>query len=472
VKRLFAGLILIIGAAQAPAQPQTEGPIKLTLPPAAAPVPALKYPLLPELSEQTPGNAVQLYYRAFSPDWWSSVHKREVMDKVQSAVQTPIANLKNSDLRWLLDFNALREVDRAARRAYCEWELTDRIKEDGIYLLIPDIQGMREFATFLTVRARLEMAEGRLDRALATLRTGFAMARHVGDGTTLIQALVGIAIATRMVEQLEDWLGQPGASNLYWALTDLPRPFADLRKPLQGEKLWLVGTFAQLRDVDRPHLSPEQREGLVAVAAGLVTERFNPRDPPPDTATRLAVMAWVARDYPAAKAALLAAGRKPDEVEALPALQVVLSAAVREFERRRDDMFKWASLPYTEARPALMRANREIIEERSARPDALSIAQQLLPGVVKVVDAAARLDRRIAALRCVEAVRLHAAAHDGKPPAALSEVTEVPIPGDPITGKPFEYRVNGDTFTLSAGPPAGEAPTPYTVLTYEVTLRK
>jgi hypothetical protein len=472
VKRLFAGLILIIGAAPAPAQPQTEGPIKLKLPPAAAPVPALKYPLLPELSEQTPGNAVQLYYRAFSPDWWSNVHKREVMDKVQRAVQTPIADLKNSDLRWLLDFNALREVDRAARRAYCEWELTDRIKEDGIFLLIPDIQGIREFATFLTVRARLEMAEGRLDRALETLRTGFAMARHVGDGTTLIQALVGIAVATRMVEQLEEWLGQPGASNMYWSLTDLPRPLIELRKPLQGEKLWLVGTFAQLRDVDRPHLSPEQREGLVAVAAGLVTERFDPRDPPPDTATRLAVMAWVAKDYPAAKAALLAAGRKPDEVEALPALQVVLSAAVREFERRRDDMFKWASLPYTEARPALMRANREIIEERSARPDALSIAQQLLPGVVKVVDAAARLDRRIAALRCIEAVRLHAAAHDGKPPAALSDVTEVPIPGDPITGKPFEYQVNGNTFTLSAGPPAGEAPTPYTVLAYEVTLRK
>ncbi len=472
MKRLFAGLILIIGAAPALAQPQTEGPIKLTLPPAAAPVPALRYPLLPELSEQTPGNAVQLYYRAFSPEWWSNVHKREVSDKVQKALQTPIADLKNSDLRWLLDFKALREVDRAARRAYCEWELTDRLKEDGIFLLIPDIQGMREFATFLTLRARLEMAEGRLDRALNTLRTGFAMARHVGDGTTLIQALVGIAVATRMVEQFEEWLGQPGAPNMYWSLTDLPRPLIDLRKPLQGEKLWLVGTFSQLRDVDHPHLSPQQREGLVAVAAALVTERFDPRAPSPDTATRLAVIGWVAKDYPAAKAALLAAGRKSEEVEALSALQVVLMASIQDFVQRRDDMFKWTALPYTEARPGLARVDRENKEQRAARPDALSLAQALLPACIRVLDAAARLDRRIAALRCIEAVRLYAAGHDGKLPAGLSDIREVPIPGDPITGKPFEYRVNGDTFTLSAGPPAGEAPTAYTVLAYEVTLRK
>ena len=50
-RSLLAGLILVVGAAPAPAQPQPPEPIKLTLPPIAEPVPALKYPLLPELSE-------------------------------------------------------------------------------------------------------------------------------------------------------------------------------------------------------------------------------------------------------------------------------------------------------------------------------------------------------------------------------------------------------------------------------------
>src|SRR5262249_25257111 len=159
--------------------------------------------------------------------------------------------------------------------------------------------------------------------ALYTLQTGFALARHVGDGTTLIQALVGVAIANRMLVQIEDLLRQPGAPNLYWALTDLPRPFVDLRKPLQGEKLWLYGTWPQLRDWDNPRLSPGQRERLLKIAALFVAEpQADYKTWTPDAGERLAVIATVAKAYPGAKQALLAAGRKPEEVESLPALQV------------------------------------------------------------------------------------------------------------------------------------------------------
>ncbi len=433
-------------------------------------MPALKYPLLPELSEQTPGNAVQLYYRAFSPEWWTNVRKREIMEKIEKALETPMAELKNSDLNWILDFKALREVDRAARRSFCDWELTERIKEDGIYLLIPDIQAMREFARFLAVRARLEMAQGQLDKAVYTLRTGFALARHVGEGTTLIQALVGLAIGQVMLGQLEELLRQPGAPNLYWALTGLPRPFVDLRHPLEGEKLWLYGTWSGLRDLDSPQLSSQQMERLQGIATILLKEQD--RGMGLEAMTRLAVIAWVAKDYPRAKRALIAAGRKEGEVEAMPAIQVVLLESVRDFVRRRDDMFKWMSLPYLEARPGLRRVDQELKETHDHAADSLSIAQLFLPAAHKVVDAAARMDRHVAALRCVEAVRLYAAAHDGQLPAAPGDIKEVPIPIDPMTGRGFDYKVRGDTFTLSAGPPPGDAPLEYNTLTYEVTLKR
>lgn len=471
MNRPLALLVLVVSAASAAAQAPPPEPIKLTLPPAAEPVPALKYPLLPELSEQTPGNAILLYYRAFSPDWWGNVRNREVMQKVEKAAEVPIAELKNSDLRWLLDYKALREVDRAARRAYCDWELTERLKEDGISLLLPDVQAMREFALVLTVRARLEMAEGRLDKALYTLATGFVLARHVGDGTTLIQALVGVAVANRMLVQLEELLRQPGAPNFYWALTDLPRPFIDLRKPLQGEKLWLFASFPELREVDNPDLSPRQRERLLVIAAAFVTDLSSDfRTWTPDAATRLATVGLVAKAYPGAKRALIASGRKPEEVEALPALQVVLIEALRDYERRREEQFKWMALPYPEARPGLERADKALRESR-ARREGIPIAPVILPATRKVSAATARLDRRVAALRCVEAVRLYAAAHDGRLPAALDDVKDVPIPADPMTGQAFEYKVSGDTATISAAAPAGDA-MPYNTLVYEVTLRK
>ena len=125
MKRRLALFILVLATGPALVQAEPAKPIALKLAPAAAPVPALKYVLLPELSEQTPGNAVQLYYRAFSPEWWTNVRKREVMEKVEKVAETPVADLKNSDLKWLLDYKALQEVDRAARRSYCDWELTD-----------------------------------------------------------------------------------------------------------------------------------------------------------------------------------------------------------------------------------------------------------------------------------------------------------------------------------------------------------
>jgi hypothetical protein len=78
-----------------------------------------------------------------------------------------------------------------------------------------------------------------------------------------------------------------------------------------------------------------------------------------------------------------------------------------------------------------------------------------------------RHDRRIAGLRAVEALRLYAASHEGKLPEALSQVKEVPVPDDPATGKPFEYRRDG-VAALLLSPAAGlKGPTP----SYRITVR-
>jgi hypothetical protein len=55
-------------------------------------------------------------------------------------------------------------------------------------------------------------------------------------------------------------------------------------------------------------------------------------------------------------------------------------------------------------------------------------------------------------LKCVEAIRLYSSSHNGKLPPALADITEVPIPNDPLTTKPFGYKVNGDKATLESIP--------------------
>jgi hypothetical protein len=474
-RRLIPLAVLLAVAAPAAAQPPPEPePVKLTVRPAAAPSPALKYELLPELKDQSPGNAALVYYRAFSPEWWGHIRQPDVQEKVTNALHAPLADLPRQnrglvDLGWVLDHRMLREVDRGARREYVDWELTEPLRKEGIFMVLPEMQGFRQIGALLALRARLEMAAGHYDKALDTLQTGFALARHIGDGSTLIQDLVGVAIANLMLDQLEDLLQQPGAPNLYWALTALPRPFADLRKALQGEKLWLYGTIPLVRDLDTTPLTPQQQQTLLPAMVGGVDALFGQGQKPAWT-DRLAAVGLVLRAYPEAKRALVAEGRRSEDVDALPALQVVLIHSLHQYRRLQDDLYKWYGLPYWEARPQLEQADREIRQARN-RLEAIPFID-LLPALDKVTRAAARLDRRIAALRCVEAVRLYAAGHDGKLPAALGAVTDVPIPIDPMTGKAFEYRATGEQATLRGPAPAGQRPSANNAVTYELTLRR
>jgi hypothetical protein len=100
------------------------------------------------------------------------------------------------------------------------------------------------------------------------------------------------------------------------------------------------------------------------------------------------------------------------------------------------------------------------------------LAGLLLPAVGKVQFATVRLQRRIDALRIVEALRLHAALHEGKLPEKLSDITDVPIPPDPASGKPFDYKLEAGKATLTAPAPAGEKPNQSNFLRYEITLKK
>jgi hypothetical protein len=462
-------VILLTVVAAAPAQvPSETEPIKLTLSPAVAPSPALKYVLLPELKDQTPGNAALEYYRAFSPEWWGHIRQPKTWESITNALQMPLTDLPRKEIGWLEGNHMLRQVDNAARREYIDWGMAERLRREGFGLLVPDIQSLRQIGTLLAVRARLEIAEGRYDRAVYTLQTGMALARHVGEGVILIQDLVGMAIAQQMLAQLEELIQQPAAPNLYWALTELPRPLFDLRKALQGEKLGLYAAIPELRSLETTPLTAEQQQRLLRILGGGLDELLSGR-PKPNWSNRLMGTALVLRAYPEAKQALIAAGRKPEEVEGLPALQVVLIHSWHQYQRLQDDWFKWCSLPFWEAGPHFEQVNKQLRQARH-RLEALPFFEAL-PAIQKVIATVVRVDRRIAALRCIEAIRLYAAAHDGKLPATLDAITEVPVPIDPMTGKAFTYRASGDQVTLSALPPQGEKANPFNSLHYELTFR-
>ena len=72
-----------------------------------------------------------------------------------------------------------------------------------------------------------------------------------------------------METRLEELIQQPDAPNLYWSLTDLPRPFIDLREPMQGERVMAYGNFPGMAemaaDLNAKPMTPEQVTKLLDV---------------------------------------------------------------------------------------------------------------------------------------------------------------------------------------------------------------
>jgi hypothetical protein len=86
--------------------------------------------------------------------------------------------------------------------------------------------------------------------------------------------------------------------------------------------------------------------------------------------------------------------------------------------------------------------------------------------------ALARVDRHIAMLRTIEALRDYAARHDGRPPQSLDQITDVPLPIDPFTGRPFVYHVDGQKVVIDAPIPPDQHRDKRRGWRYELTFVK
>jgi len=276
--------------------------IELTLHPAKAPELKDKYQLLPRDSECSDADAVPFYNKALR-----SIPKDFQRGRIIQLNREPLSKLSQEQAQEiLLQFQStLGLIQKAARCKQCNWldMETGKVPEN--------LSDYRRISDVLVLQGRLQIAQGKYDKAIDTFQTGFAMSRHLAKGDYLIRGLVGVAIAARMCGQIEDFIQAAGAPNLYWALQDLPKPYIDLSEQIELEM-------------------PEVRKKV-----------------------------------------------------------------------------------------------------------------RLLMN---------RLDRHIAALQCIEALRLYVSAHGGKFPGNLGEITEITIPDDPVTNKPFIYRSTTGSQAILEGP--------------------
>jgi hypothetical protein len=438
----------------------SETLVRLTVWPAAAPQPALRHLLLPELKELNPGNPIQNYLKCFMEQQHFFFDK-EATDRREKLLSMPLKELPAKELQ---DYGgaALTQADWAARLDKPDWEALLKLKAEGVFLLIPDVQQLRRLAGALKVRFRAEVALGRFDDALRTAKTLFAMARHLGEHPTLVGDLVGIAVGQIALGPVEEMLQQPGCPNLYWALTNLPKPLVRLDIGMEGERVWLLADFRDLDDSAPMSAAQLQRfiahmDKLLSIPTEQPGKRFE------------GLPAWLnarVKDeglMRAARRRLVALGLPEERVQRFPPEQVLLLDEKRAYEVRRDNLMKLLNVPFWQTEALTDPARETKALETTLFP--------FEPAISRVRHAQGRLEQRIALLRHVEALRLYAAEHQGSLPAKLSDFP-VPLPDDPFTGKPFRYEVSGNAAHFRGSPPLAEAKNPVFNVHYEVTVQK
>jgi len=478
----FAFLLPLLFTLPVVAQP--EPPVKdgkvtipITLHPTAAAVPLSKMNLYPEYADEQPGNRVQGLLKTFAErDAFFGTVGGEQWEKwlTMPLDELPADIREKASVMSGIEYDTkytrfLGYLDKGARYATIDWNEYFDLRHDGFNLLLPEVQKMRSLASVLKMRLRGEVKAGEFKKAATTVKSllgiGQAMERH----PTLIGDLVGIAVDSIAMDGVEEMVARPGCPNLYWSLSAIPRPLISLRRGIGGERLFLTAQFDKYLSADREWTKAETRDFMDDLGTilqyeqprgGVLPKMFN------GARVRYAILASDEKRMAAARARLVAEGRSADGVKAMPDLQIAVLDDFHRYEIHRDEFFKAMTLPYHEGKAEMEKAEAKIVAAR-AKGDIVGPA--LIPAVWSVTRAQVRLDQRVAYLRTIEAVRLYAHANKGELPAALADLT-VPVPTDPVTGKPFDYAVKDSVATLTGGNPTPGQPRTNRV--YQLTVKK
>lgn len=441
---------------------------KLTVTPAAEPIPALKHRLSLRPNELKPGNAPIHYVRVNAENYLSGI-ERKIRDRHGDAFYDWIEHDRMSLSALPLD--EVREVDGwlapiveeflepGTRCRESDWGLSieDLSGLEYISFLLPEFQGTRQLGRILMLRTRLRIADHEYDDGIEHLRMSYRLAQDVGNEKILVCNLVGMAIERMANMEVIEFASAPGSPNLYWALAELPSPVVSIRDAIRLEMGGGGRFFPALQNPEQAQHSAEHWTDLLVETLNIFqtvmgtseTMRFlgpNPANPQ-SLPHRLTVAGLSLVGYPAAKQRLLNRGYSPEEIKAMPVGKVICVDAAWEYKLVSDSLEKWAYLPYGQVRSQMHEAEQASLQSIEGVNLGKTLAHALLPAALAAKNAEAKMPWQRGALMTIEALRMHAA-ETGKLPNALREITVVPVPLNPQTLQPYQYRLDGETAIL------------------------
>ena len=346
-------------------------------------------------------------------------------------------------------------VSRATRRKHCDWgyHLEELSGPITIGISLNALQETRTLSRTLALTTKLAILESRFDDAVNLMRMNYRLAENVGRESFLVADLIGFAEIGITNGNMIDFIAAADAPNMYWALRTLPRPLVDIRDAIRMESSIGLRIFPAIANADTAEHSSEEWNRLAREQAHLALDnmRYISGNPKPQTGNKwieFAPLAVGIYSYTSAKKRLVESGVTSEQVEKMAVGQVLLQDAKREYQQSADLLESVAYLPPAD-RKRRSDEVEELLHKSQLNPKGFGqiIAAMLLPATQQVMRAQLRIERDVDALLVIEALRMHAA-QTGSFPKTLADVSIVPVPNNPATRKPFEYRLDGGTAVL------------------------
>ncbi len=459
--KLYACCVAVWACLAGPTWSETDDQmpdVSISSVPRGEPDPPLRYMFVPNHADLVPGNAAIYYYRAIL----SMPKNREAEfgeTQLQWQSMPPKAFPVGLVKEWLNPWtDTLAEVKTAAYRSQCDWDMNTQTIIQFFNFRLPELSSMRQIARVLRLKAQLEIAEGDFDSARETILIGYRMAGHLSESPLVIHQMVATAIAMLVNESVTEWI-QAGGPNLFWGLASLPEPIVDIRKAVQLETAGKLGLVPFLQNPETLHYTPQRWRQEFADLLRQFGTINGPQGASVDVMAQTVASAMIVAAYPAAKAELIKSGMDAEKVEQMPVGQVVAIQTSRSLRKVIDETTKWTLLPYWQSYRQMSKSVRELHEQghlsAGGAPGAVPVAGMIFVATEGAALAPVRLQREIAALQTIEAIRMSTAEQNGQLPKSLAELENSPAPMDPVTGAPFVYSVEDGRAVLVLPPPEG-----------------
>lgn len=440
--------------------------IRLTVSPAAEPKPALKHRLTFRPDELKPGNAAVHYLRAYPEGGfeklWNHIRKQQgeaFDDWCSTDVSLEDLPLEAYEAADRLASNTKDFFERASVCRDVDWghDISELNGSEIYSFLLPEIQSMRSISRAFSLQIRVALQEKRFEDAIHLMRINYRIGEQVASSPFIISALVGMAITGISNQRVAELIGAEGSPNLYWALSELPDPPISIAGALRGEMQVGKKAFPAFDLTDTESLTKNEWNARWNRSINLETLKTltdfsslkSVNDNPWPTDALSSVLLGLG-NYTHAKKRLIAWGESQEVVEKMAVGQVLSLYSAEVYQRAADEVEKSYYVPFHEQANVNGERYLDQIGVFSDHPDReiFPVAQLLLPASQSARTVEVRTQRDLAALRLIEALRMHASQNEGTLPKSLEEISCVPPPLNPATNKPFLYHLDNKTAIL------------------------